>query len=128
MVDIQGTTHTVEPFEGGPIKRVHRSELRPCVKPVPKPRTKLRVQTSTQPVAEELPVSPDPDFVVVEEVFPPQLVQALDPPHAPDMVDVPVTASADELDCEGVNDDVRPEVSESGHHNKWRQTSITQWW
>uniref|UniRef100_A0A3B1JKH5 Gypsy retrotransposon integrase-like protein 1 n=1 Tax=Astyanax mexicanus TaxID=7994 RepID=A0A3B1JKH5_ASTMX len=27
IVDIQGTTHTVEPLEGGPIKRVHRSEL-----------------------------------------------------------------------------------------------------
>lgn len=75
VADIQGTTHTVEPFEGGPIKRVHRSELRPCAKPVPKPRTKTRLQPSAQPVAEDVPESPGPDFVVVEDVFPPHLPQ-----------------------------------------------------
>ncbi|XP_067308989.1 uncharacterized protein [Pseudorasbora parva] len=31
VIEIQGTTHTVEPVEGGPIKRVNRVDLRPCV-------------------------------------------------------------------------------------------------
>ncbi len=31
MIDIQGTTHTVQPVEGGPIRRVNRVDLRPCV-------------------------------------------------------------------------------------------------
>ena len=47
IVDIYGTAHTVEPVEGGPVKRVHGSELRLCPRPVPKPRTKARLQTRT---------------------------------------------------------------------------------
>lgn len=70
IVDIQGTTHSVEPVEGGPTKRVHRSELRLCLTPVPKPRTKLRLQNSIQPVAERVPEPPEPEFVIVEESHP----------------------------------------------------------
>lgn len=97
VVDIQGTAHTVEPFEGSPIKRVHRSELLPCAKPVPKLRTKTRVQPSTKPVAEDVPESPGPDFVVVEEVLP-QLVQTANLPRVADRVDLPVATPADEGD------------------------------
>ncbi len=70
-MDIQGTTHTVEPFEGGPIKRVHTSERRPCAVPVPKPQTKSRSLASTQPVIEGKQDPPEPGFVVVEEFHPP---------------------------------------------------------
>ncbi len=38
VVDVQGDTYTVEPLEGGLVKRVHRSNLRPCVGSVPMPR------------------------------------------------------------------------------------------
>lgn len=31
VIEIQGTMHTVEPLEGGPIRRVNRVDLRPCV-------------------------------------------------------------------------------------------------
>lgn len=31
VVEIQGTTYTVEPVEGGPLKRVNRVDIRPCV-------------------------------------------------------------------------------------------------
>ncbi|KAL0161724.1 hypothetical protein M9458_045449, partial [Cirrhinus mrigala] len=31
VIEVQGTTHTVEPVEGGPIRRVNRVDLRPCV-------------------------------------------------------------------------------------------------
>ncbi len=31
VIEIQGTTHTVQPVEGGPIRRVNRVDLRPCV-------------------------------------------------------------------------------------------------
>ncbi|KAJ7990685.1 hypothetical protein DPEC_G00302960 [Dallia pectoralis] len=38
VIDIRDTTYTVEPVEGGPVRRVNRVDLRPCVeKPVPTP-------------------------------------------------------------------------------------------
>uniref|UniRef100_A0A3P9IJU1 Gypsy retrotransposon integrase-like protein 1 n=1 Tax=Oryzias latipes TaxID=8090 RepID=A0A3P9IJU1_ORYLA len=64
VVDIQGTTHTVEPVEGGPTKRIHRSELRPCVPPAPKPRTRKEWQSCLQPGFENEPRVQDPEFVV----------------------------------------------------------------
>lgn len=33
VVDVLGTTYTVQPAEGGPVKRVNRVDIRPCVKP-----------------------------------------------------------------------------------------------
>lgn len=126
VVNIQGTTYTVEPLEGGPIKRVHRSELRPCVKPIPKPRTKLRSQTSLQPVAEGLlPESPEPDFVIVEE-FLPQSFQIPKPPCVPVRGNLPVTTPAigsggpdrsrvdiRNCDSEFVNNGVHPDVNDN---------------
>ena len=104
IVDISGTTHTVEPVEGGPVKRVHRLELRPCPRPVPQPRTKARLQTRTQPVAKDMPESLGPDFVVVAEVFPSQIVQPPNLFHVAgrDRVDVSAASvSSDESDFEG---------------------------
>lgn len=69
VVDIQGTTHTVEPVEGGPTKRIHRSELRPCVPPAPKPRTRKEWQSCLQPGFENEPRVQDPEFVV-EDIYP----------------------------------------------------------
>lgn len=48
VIEIQGTTHTVEPVEGGPIKRVNRVDLRPCAQ-VPAPVThKRRVELNVE--------------------------------------------------------------------------------
>lgn len=74
VIDIYGTTHTVEPLEGGPSKRVHRSELRQCVRPVPKPRTKSKELPTTQVAVDVSAETPEDDFVVVEEVLPPHSV------------------------------------------------------
>lgn len=134
IVDIQGTTHAVEPFEGGPIKRVHRSELRPCAKPLPKPRTKTRLQLSTQPVVEDQTEPPEPAFIVVEEILPPRSVPAPTLPHAAAQSSLPVTALPDGEDSEGpeegcadvrdfdtgsVNDDVGPDVCDEGRPITW---------
>lgn len=71
VLEVQGTTYTVEPVEGGTLKRVHRSNLRPCNGPAPVTVPKRR-QTSV----EEVP-TPDPESemtsleaecVLVEEV------------------------------------------------------------
>lgn len=105
--------------------------MRPCAKPVPKPRTKTRLQTRTQPVAEDIPESPEPDFVVVDKVFPPQQTPYL--LHVADRICLTVTASTNESDIEGpeegyadmrtcdtgtecVNSGVLPDVSDSDLH------------
>lgn len=71
VVDVQGTTYTVEPLEGGPVKRVHRSNLRPCVGPVPLPRGCRRAASPVvQPTSslESGTEHVDPEFVLLEEV------------------------------------------------------------
>ncbi|XP_061578722.1 uncharacterized protein LOC133444837 [Cololabis saira] len=71
VIEIQGTTYTVEPLEGGPVKRVHRSNLRPCVGPVPAPR---RRRQSATPVDEPAPSHElemefiEPEFILEERV------------------------------------------------------------
>uniref|UniRef100_A0A3B3RLD9 Gypsy retrotransposon integrase-like protein 1 n=1 Tax=Paramormyrops kingsleyae TaxID=1676925 RepID=A0A3B3RLD9_9TELE len=71
VVDVQGATYAVEPLEGGQLKRVHRSNLRPCVGPVPLPRRRCLVEppvgepTSSQESEAE---SEDPQFALVKEV------------------------------------------------------------
>ena len=67
VVDIQGTTYTVEPLEGGPVKRVHRANLRPCVGPVPVPVPRRRHQ-ATAPL-DELVSSLEPEMEFVEPEF-----------------------------------------------------------
>ncbi len=78
VVEIIGTTYTVEPLEGGPSKRVHRSELRPGAVPTPRPRSKDKSQPDTQHVTMDGNDTSEPDFVVVEEVVQPSLREATD--------------------------------------------------
>ncbi|RXN06967.1 Retrovirus-related Pol poly from transposon [Labeo rohita] len=73
VVEIIGTTYTVEPLEGGPSKRVHRSELRPGAVPTPRPRSKDKSQPDTQNVTMVGNDTSEPDFVVVEEVVQPSV-------------------------------------------------------
>lgn len=101
VVDIRGTTHTVEPIEGGPIKRVHRSELRLCAKPVPKPRTKTRAQTRAQTEPQDVPESLEPDFVVVEEILPSVPVPNPELIHVVERVELPVSAHPHDHDSDG---------------------------
>ncbi len=77
-MEIIGTTYTVEPLEGGPSKRVHRSELRPGAVPIPRPRSKDKSQPDTQHVTMDGNDTSEPDFVVVEEVVQPTVRRATD--------------------------------------------------
>lgn len=82
VVDIQGTTYTVVPLEGGPVKRVHRSNLRPCVGSIPAPNPRLRDQEVSS--ADEHQVSDTelehPEFALMEEVqYPMELPVAQGP-------------------------------------------------
>ena len=74
VVNIQGTTYTVEPVEGGPIKRVNRVDIRPCV-PMPVFMPQQRSRSRNTPPAAMQETSPHPgeaadvdDGVVVEQV------------------------------------------------------------
>ncbi|RXN37813.1 macrophage mannose receptor 1-like protein [Labeo rohita] len=74
VIDVQGTTYTVEPLEGGPIKRLHRTDLRPCVTSLPEPEDHPpKVQEERKDTSELVEVQSDPDFVVLEEVTYPSL-------------------------------------------------------
>ncbi|XP_016323325.1 uncharacterized protein LOC107673957 [Sinocyclocheilus anshuiensis] len=68
VVEVHGTTYTVEPVRGGPAKRVHRSDIRPCPRPLPMPRRKVRPieEVPTFVLVEEMP-SLDAECVLVEE-------------------------------------------------------------
>lgn len=92
VVDVQGVTYAVEPLEGGPVKRVHRSNLRPCVGPRPMPRrrhhTASPVDEPTWSLESEMELM-DPEFVLVEEVGNPvaEQVETLDPENLDLMTD-----------------------------------------
>ncbi|KAK3519032.1 hypothetical protein QTP70_016151, partial [Hemibagrus guttatus] len=69
VVEVQGTTYTVEPVGGGPAKRVHRSNIRPCPRsdPVPMPRIRVSpVGVSTPKLMMEM-LSLDAECVFVEK-------------------------------------------------------------
>lgn len=68
---VVGTTYMVEPLEGGPFRRVHRSELRPGAMPSPRPRSRGKSQADTQSVSRDGCETIEPDFVMVEEVMQP---------------------------------------------------------
>lgn len=75
VIDIRGTTYAVEPLEGGPVKRVHRSNLRPCVEPVPtlKQRPQAAAPVEKPKVFQESETEVvEPEFVLYEEVRYPQ--------------------------------------------------------
>lgn len=72
VIDVQGTTHTVIPVNGGPIKRVHRSNLRQYVGPVPAPR-KMRpaapvCDPETDLDSEIESIESEPGFLLFEQV------------------------------------------------------------
>lgn len=73
VTDIQETTHTAVPVNGGPLKRVHRSNLRLCVGPIPPPRE----ERQTVPLVHDLGADLDsetestdsgPEYLLVEHV------------------------------------------------------------
>lgn len=71
VVDVQGTTYAVEPLEGGQVKRVHRSNLRPCVEPVPMERRRRRAASHVEEPTLSLESdteSVEEEFVIVEDV------------------------------------------------------------
>lgn len=72
VVQIQGTTYTVEPIEGGPTKRVNRVDIRPCVSlPVPRSQTNNRHlrRTPESPPEDCLNSGDTLDGLVMEEVM-----------------------------------------------------------
>eukprot|EP00064_Thunnus_orientalis_P009169 superscaffoldBa00001150_g9192 len=89
VLEVQGSTHTVEPVESGPTKRSHRANLRPCVGPIPTPRKRkgsipAAIETPSSKVAEDHP-DPDPEYVVLEETT----YLSLDQRQERDRVEVP---------------------------------------
>lgn len=80
VVEIQGTTYTVEPVGGGPVKRVHRCNLRPCESPVPVPMPRSRkppIREVSASVSESEVPSLDAECVLVEEIHGPGEVQTV---------------------------------------------------
>lgn len=71
VIEVQGSTYAVEPIEGGPIRRVHQSNLRSYMNkaPVPAPRIqKPLVKDIPTPVLEMEMPSLDVECVLMEEV------------------------------------------------------------
>lgn len=71
VIEVQGSTYAVHPIEGGKIKRVHRSKLRPCVSeglvPAPRIRKPPAKEKPTSVLEKEVPPL-DVECVRVEEV------------------------------------------------------------
>lgn len=71
VIDIRGMTYAVEPVEGGPVRRVHRSDLRPCVESRPAPKLPSPVVPPVdQPVVGQGSETEavEPEFVLYKEV------------------------------------------------------------
>lgn len=78
--EVQGSTYTVEPVEGGPVKRVHRANLHPWGNPVPVPRPrnrKLPEKDLHTPCSEAKMPSLEAECVLVEEALCPRPMQAV---------------------------------------------------
>ncbi len=76
VVEVQGTMYTVEPLEGGPCRRVHRVDLRPCVNPVVEPAAtegSLEAPVAQFPPEKGGVETIDPECVILEEVTWPRL-------------------------------------------------------
>ncbi len=72
VLEVQGTTYTVEPVEGGTVKRVHRSNLRPCNHSVPVPMPRCRkpsIKDVPTSVSESAIRSLEAECVLVKEVL-----------------------------------------------------------
>lgn len=97
--DVQGATYGVEPVGGGVYKRLHRSDIRPCPRPipVPAPRSKVRpVREVVNQVDERPSMSPDVECVVVKETWPIEEGQSIPP------VLVSVETKIEECEDDGV--------------------------
>lgn len=103
VIDIQGTTHTVVPVTGGSLKRVHRSNLRLCVGPIPQPKPNSQsVPPFHGPEADpdsetECPDS-EPDFLLMEQV---------EKPASPRLEDLEChleDVNRSEMECEQLSD------------------------
>ncbi|XP_057194088.1 protein NYNRIN-like [Triplophysa rosa] len=119
--EVQRSTYTVEPIEGGPIKRVHRSNLRPCGNPVPVPRPRSQKpperELHTRVSEPEMP-SLEAECVLVEEVTCPREMQAVTlPSEDPEQpvfeleacLDEEVEEPAQSNMCSGPGSHVEPE-------------------
>ncbi|XP_038137179.1 uncharacterized protein LOC119780968 [Cyprinodon tularosa] len=97
VVDIQGTTYTVAPLEGGSLRRVHRSNLRPCVGPTPvwKPRQHDQEVVTADEHEEPGTEVEHPEFILMEEVQYPVKHPVND---EPENLDVMVRGPGDDLD------------------------------
>lgn len=76
VVEVQGTTYTVEPLEGGPCRRFHRVDLRPYVNPVVEPagtEGSLEAPAAQFPPEKGRVETVDPECVILEEVTWPRL-------------------------------------------------------
>lgn len=70
VVDRLGTTYTVQPVEGGPVKRVNRVDIRPCVNPTILPPTKVTPTGCEVDVHREAKIADEePECgVIIEEI------------------------------------------------------------
>ncbi|KAL0147914.1 hypothetical protein M9458_056791, partial [Cirrhinus mrigala] len=70
VIDVQGTMYTVEPLEGGPIKRLHRADFRSCVISAPEPESTEdhppKIQEERKDTSEQVEVQSDPDMCLQE--------------------------------------------------------------
>uniref|UniRef100_A0A3B1KCR2 Gypsy retrotransposon integrase-like protein 1 n=1 Tax=Astyanax mexicanus TaxID=7994 RepID=A0A3B1KCR2_ASTMX len=137
VVDIQGTTYSVEPVEGGPMKRVNRVDIRPFVfTPIPTPRKKSNLPRSETTTVNDTELDPGciEEGVVLEEMCVPRLQIEMDR-HAvpsndrtessPTSVEVGPEAETVESDT-GSNLEVhslpvpsprRSKITNAGHHS-----------
>lgn len=112
VVEVQGTTYMVEPVGGGPAKRVHRSNIRPCPRAVPVPKPRSRVTPTEVPTSEmerEVP-SLDVECVLVEETRQPgrnPMDPVIEESQEPNMEPENETAAVMEEAQESYDDDIQ---------------------